>query len=85
MIEEPRCSVRRCKHLIGVGPEEEDEDVELCVCTAFPDGIPDEIAYGNDLHLTRHPKQQNDIVYEERTLDDETEHARAERERREDI
>lgn len=48
MIAEPRCSERMCVHFRGVkGTEEEDQRV---VCDAFPNGIPEEIAYGKNLH-----------------------------------
>ena len=46
MLKEPTCSERGCKHFLGLkrhdGPETEDQ----VICEAFPDGIPDEIAYG---------------------------------------
>lgn len=51
MLEEPNCSKRRCKHLTGVKQASGTEEDEVCVCKAFPDGIPFDIAYGNNLHL----------------------------------
>jgi len=51
MIQEPRCYERRCKHFIGVKQDRENEETERVVCSAFPDGIPSEIAYGKNLHL----------------------------------
>jgi len=36
---------------VGVKQDGEDEATERVVCDAFPGGIPDEIAYGEDLHL----------------------------------
>lgn len=47
MIEEPRCFSRNCNHFTGVKGEEPDQ---VPVCKAFPDGIPDVIAYGNNNH-----------------------------------
>jgi hypothetical protein len=66
MISEPRCSVRHCIHLKGVKELDAElgEASQVPYCDAFPNGIPEEIAYGRDLHLTKHPGQDNDIVYE---------------------
>ena len=50
--------------MIGV-KNDGDEQTERNYCKAFPDGIPEEIAYGNNKHYTIHPKQKNDIIYEE--------------------
>ena len=61
MLVEPRCSERNCKHFLGVRlpPDQEEfgdtpDEPELgqfVYCAAFPGGIPDEIAYGDNLHL----------------------------------
>lgn len=53
MILEPRCFQRKCKHFTGVLQDDvlEHELTERVVCKAFPQGIPDTISYGNDLHL----------------------------------
>jgi hypothetical protein len=51
MIEEPKCLQRRCEHFQGVRWLGEEESSERPVCKAFPDGIPDEIAFGDNLHL----------------------------------
>jgi hypothetical protein len=67
MLLEPRCSERRCKHLIGIVQPDGDEMKEVVICNAFPDGkhpIPNDIAYGIDLHLQPHEGQKNDIVFE---------------------
>jgi hypothetical protein len=37
---------------------------EVNYCDAFPDGIPDEIAYGRNKHLKPLKNQKNNIVYE---------------------
>lgn len=64
-IAEPRCSVRRCKHLQGVlQPSGDETGGEFPFCPAFPKGIPDSIAYGADLHLVKVPGQVGEIVYE---------------------
>lgn len=63
MITQPNCSKRRCKHLLGVAEEAEDEETERPCCAAFPDGIPNEIAYGDNKHLTPYPGD-NGIQYE---------------------
>jgi len=55
MIEEPRCRARRCKHFLGVRQDGEDEMTERCVCKAFPDGIPEVIAYGPEPHKKPYP------------------------------
>ena len=53
MMEEPRCSQRNCKHFQGVKYlVEDDESSEVVYCAAFPDGIPDDIAYGGNKHLS---------------------------------
>ena len=52
MIEEPRCASRRCKHFTGVYQPHGDESVELPCCKAFPKGIPDDIAYGDNDHTS---------------------------------
>ncbi|MFO7776003.1 MAG: hypothetical protein R6W89_09420 [Candidatus Hydrogenedentota bacterium] len=41
----------------------EDETTEVVVCKAFPDGIPHEIAYGDNEHLTPFPGDHG-ILYE---------------------
>lgn len=45
MLAEPTCSKRDCVHYLGVKWLGSEEDTEHVVCTAFPLGIPDEIAY----------------------------------------
>ena len=49
---EPECSKRRCKHFLGVKWLNEEEGSEVVICAAFPSGIPEEIAYGRNLHFT---------------------------------
>jgi len=40
------------------------EDSEVLVCPAFPEGIPDRIAFGKDKHLEVAPDQTGDIIFE---------------------
>jgi len=51
MIPQPQCVKRRCKHFVGVTPDDGKGEEQRPICKAFPKGIPDEIAYGNELHL----------------------------------
>ena len=63
MILEPRCSERSCKHYLGIIQPDNTEMTETCNCNAFPEGIPEEIAYGDNLHLEPLPEQKNEIFY----------------------
>ena len=63
MIEEPKCYKRKCKHYIGVINDGLEEN-ERHSCPAFLDGIPGDIAYGNNLHLEPSSNQDNNIIYE---------------------
>lgn len=63
MMSEPRCSQRGCKYFIGI-KNGGDETTERPVCEAFPDGIPDEIAYGNNPHTQPFPGD-NGIQFKE--------------------
>jgi hypothetical protein len=71
MRSEPICHQRRCRHFWGIkSPNVADpllwrEDAGFAYCRAFPDGIPDEIEDGHNLHLTPLPGEGNDLVYEE--------------------
>jgi hypothetical protein len=64
MLAEPTCYKRKCKHYLGVKWFAAEESSENNICKAFPDGIPQEIAYGTNQHLKPLPDQGNDIVYE---------------------
>jgi hypothetical protein len=63
-ILEPNCFKRKCKHFLGVIQPDGNEMSEKVNCSAFLEGIPDEIAYGTNKHLVPHPDQKNKIVYE---------------------
>jgi hypothetical protein len=68
MLEVSRCWIRGCKHYDGVDQPDGTEASERHICSAFPNGIPDEIAYGDELHLDSWPSeedpQDNDIQFE---------------------
>lgn len=55
MIMEPKCWERGCKHFLGVKQPDGTEMTEFVYCEAFPEGIPNEIAYGNNLHTEPFP------------------------------
>lgn len=61
---EPNCYKRQCKHYLGVKQPDGTEFTEVNYCSAFPDGIPEDIAYGSNKHLVPYPDQENQIVYE---------------------
>ncbi len=70
MLEEPSCWTRRCANYIGVGAgntkAQGKGDKDINYCSAFPlqdGGIPDEIVYGDNLHLEPTEDQGNDIVF----------------------
>ena len=68
MLAEPRCFTRRCRWYEGVRWLDATlgEASETNVCPAFPEGIPDTIAYGDDPHLTVHPLQVGLSVFREK-------------------
>jgi hypothetical protein len=63
MIAEPKCYSRGCQHFMGVSRPDGTEASERAVCKAFPDGIPDEIAYGDDLHTKVKDGQVGQYVF----------------------
>lgn len=65
MLAEPRCYARNCRHFGGVEQTDGTEQSERVVCPAFPNGIPDRIAYGDDLHETVAEDQTGVTVFEE--------------------
>lgn len=58
-----KCWERKCVHYQGIAGGAEQDQVP--VCKAFPDGIPDDIAYGANAHLVPEKGQGNDVVFEE--------------------
>ena len=55
MLETPNCFIRHCKHYLGVKRLGEEEITEVQYCRAFPDGIPGDIAYGDNRHYLAYP------------------------------
>jgi len=66
MLPRPECSRRKCKWFNGVEQHGDQEEGEILVCSAFPKGIPGDIAYGNNQHLEIVDGQTMDYVYEQR-------------------
>lgn len=69
MIEQSQCEKRRCMNYVGVRRKNEQEEAtERHVCLAFRngDGIPLDIAFGDNLHLRSIPGDSG-ITYEEGT------------------
>ncbi len=63
-IEEPNCHKRKCVHYNWMKAFVEEKEVfARHICTAFPDGIPDIISYGDEKHLKPLKNQGNDIIY----------------------
>lgn len=69
MLAEPECYKRDCIHLTGIindGVDGDPEAGERVACRAFPDGIPQNIAYGDNKHLEKVKGQTGDFVYTKR-------------------
>ena len=64
MIEEPQCFKRDCKHYFGIIQSDGTELTEKPGCLAFPEGIPNDIAYGKELHKSVRNDQNNNIIFE---------------------
>ena len=70
-LQEPQCSKRQCKHFRGVTQLVNDRGVsrgeafQVPWCFAFPSGIPDRIAYGEDPHVEHAADQFGDAIFEE--------------------
>jgi len=63
MLVVPNCWKRKCKHYIGIRQKDGTEATERPVCNAFPEEIPEEIAYGDNPHTEPHPGDHG-IQYE---------------------
>lgn len=60
------CYIRGCRWLLGViilDPDVEESNL-IDFCLAFPEGIPDDIAYGDDKHESVRKGQVGQFVYE---------------------
>ena len=66
MLAEPKCWTRKCKFYLGVIQPDGTEMTETNACKAYPDGIPFDIAYGDDEHLKKRTDQTNNITYKRR-------------------
>ena len=66
MLAEPQCWIRKCKHFIGVIQPDGTEMTEINACNAYPEGIPNDIVYGNDKHFKVRSDQKNEIIYEKK-------------------
>lgn len=64
MLLEPNCFKRGCKNFGDVIQPDGTEETEVNTCVAFPQGIPDEIAYGKNKHLKPLKNQTNTVVFE---------------------
>ena len=71
MLLEPNCVTRNCGHYAGVDQPDGTEASERHVCLAFPEGIPDRIAYGDDEHLEIAKDQHGEVVFEIDLIEDE--------------
>ena len=49
-----------CVHYLG-------QSNDIYSCRAFPKGIPDDILFNKFDHTEKHPDQDNDIIFEEKT------------------
>lgn len=67
MLQTPKCFQRKCQYFLGVSQPDGTELSERVTCTAFPGRIPDDIAYGDNLHTEPHPNQEGDFVYKKKT------------------
>ena len=66
MLAPCKCYERQCKWYVGIIQPDGTEMTEtnMCGAFAFPDGIPNEIAYGDDKHNIPLKKQAKPYVYE---------------------
>jgi len=61
MMSAPKCYDRNCIYYMG---HDHVGDKLIQTCAAYPEGIPDSIAYGDDLHHTVLDGQVGEYVYE---------------------
>jgi hypothetical protein len=65
MLVAPECYIRKCKNYLGVLQPDGTEMTETNYCSAYPESIPADIAYGKDKHLKVRDDQDNKFVFEE--------------------
>ena len=65
MLDVINCYERKCKYYVGIIQPDGTELSEVPFCGAFPNGIPMDIAFGNNKHLTAIVGQDKKYVYEE--------------------
>ncbi len=63
MLLESNCIKRKCIHFKGI-KNDGDEFTERVHCAAYPDKIPDVIAYGKNKHKKVRSDQDNEIIFE---------------------
>lgn len=64
MLAECNCCKRQCKWYVGIIQPDGTELTEANMCGAFPNGIPDDIAYGDNLHNKQMKGQDKPYTYE---------------------
>jgi hypothetical protein len=64
MLATPKCWKRQCKYYVGNIQPDGTELTEDNFCGAFPEGIPNEIAYGDNKHDKVLKDQAKPYVYE---------------------
>lgn len=69
MLATANCYTRHCKFYQGIIQPDGTELSERNYCKAFPDGIPDSIAYGEIIHDKPIKDQGNTIVFEKGKFD----------------
>lgn len=63
MLAEPNCFTRNCRHYWG-HTRSFDPEGPIQTCAAYPAGIPDEIAYGDNEHADIQEGQFGTYVFE---------------------
>ena len=64
MLAEPNCYIRNCRHYWGHTRLFGTDESLVQVCAAYPNGIPDDIAYGPNEHSEVQEGQFGTLVYE---------------------
>jgi hypothetical protein len=61
-MQPPNCYQRKCKWFKGVKNNK-------CCCEAFPDGIPEDISYGSNMHRVPEADQVGRYTFEKRSTE----------------